>query len=64
LDVFKPEVVFCFGRDAERLLRARTQDTFRVVYLCHPAARKGWRQIVDENDRRIEEALSATVIRS
>jgi hypothetical protein len=69
LAIFRPAVVFCFGREAEHGFGRVTQlneRKIRSIYLFHPRAVRDARMygkdrqaMIDENDRRIESALSS-----
>ena len=66
IQLFRPRIIFCFGRrSSDELLWKRIQRpnklpdvSFHKVRLLHPATRRKWEKVVQENDRRISEALT------
>ena len=66
IKLFQPRIIFCFGKQvANELMWKRiekpgrlTEINFRKVRLLHPAARLGWKTIVQKNDTCIEETLN------
>ena len=70
--LFRPRFIFCFGKRAsDELLWKRIQRPkklpdvkFRKVTLLHPATRRKWRKVVQENDRRINKTLKTIIYES